>query len=157
MRTPSNPTDNQLRLFADYIFNTERALSNMPAHVSSRAGPVFRGMNALLPRVVYAPAAKITWQSFTSCTKKQQVILSFLDKLPGRKLQGSVLVIDSTTAKDISHVSEYPHEEEVLLPPNSQFEVKVVVSDVGEKLSVLPDFAAYDLSDLHVYLLEQVA
>eukprot|EP00971_Amphidinium_carterae_P231227 4588712-Amphidinium_carterae.1 len=146
--TPSNPTDSQLKLFADYIFHAERALSCMPAHVSSIAGPVYRGVNTLLNPAVYAPGKCITWQAFTSCTRKLQVILTFLDKLPSRKLQGSVFVIDSSTAKDVSFFSEYPHEEEVVFAPNSVLQVEKVLRTEGEKQSVLSDLAAYDMSDL---------
>eukprot|EP00971_Amphidinium_carterae_P120738 2392128-Amphidinium_carterae.1 len=101
--TPSNPTDCQLQRFRDYIMHAERALSCMPAHVSAMVGPIYRGTNTLLNPTVYAPTKCITWQSFASCSKKLHTILTFLDKLPGRKLQGSVFVIHSITGKDISH------------------------------------------------------
>ena len=48
--------------------------------------------------------------------------------LPGRRLQGSIFVIDSITAKDIRHFSAIPSEEEVLFPPNSQFKVEQVIT-----------------------------
>jgi len=83
--------------------------------------------------------------------------LAFLDKLAGKKLQGSLFVITSMTGRDIRHFSEYPDEEEVLFPPNSQFRVDKVLTQVEEKDSMLSDLSAYDLSELDVYVLQQLA
>lgn len=77
--------------------------------------------------------------------------------LPGHKLLGSLLVIHSITAKDILHFSAIPSEEEVLFPPNSQFKVERVVTNVQDKAALLTDLTAYDLSDLDVYVIKQVA
>lgn len=78
-------------------------------------------------------------------------------RLPGRKLSGSLFVIDSITAKDIRHFSAIPSEEEVLFPPNSQFKVEKVVSNGSEKMALLNQLGAYDMTDLDVYVLTQIA
>ena len=77
--------------------------------------------------------------------------------LAGRKLSGSIFVIHSITAKDIRHFSAFPSEEEVLFPSNSQFKVERVVTSVPDKAALLTDLTAYDLSDLDVYVIKQVA
>ena len=91
----------------------------------------------LLSPDIYAPGKRITWQAFSSSTKKQTATLDFVNVLPGRKLSGSLFVIDSITAKDIRHFSAIPSEEEVLFPPNSQFKVEKVVSSGSEKKGLL--------------------
>ena len=160
MRTPhtaSTPTDTELKRYGDYIVHTERALSSLPTHVSEILGNVYRGIKVLLNPDIYAPGKRITWQAFSSSTKKQSATLDFVNVLPGRKLSGSLFVIDSITAKDIRHFSAIPDEEEVLFPPNSQFKVEKVVTSEQEKKALLNQLGAYDMTDLDVYVLKQIA
>ena len=155
--TPSTPTDTELKHYADYIVHTVAALSSLPTHVSEMQGKVYRGIKVLLNPDIYAPGKQITWQGFSSSTKKQTATLDFVTVQPGRKLQGSLFVIDSITAKDIRHFSAIPSEEEVLFPPNSQFKVEKVVTSEPEKKALLSQLGAYDMTDLDVYVLKQIA
>ena len=150
--TPSTPTDTELKRYADYLVHTQSALGSLPTHV----GKVYRGIKILLNRDIYAPGKRITWQAFSSSTKKQTATLEFVNT-SGRKLSGSLFVIDSITAKDIRHFSAIPSEEEVLFPPNSQFKVQKVVASEQEKRALLADLGAYDMTDLAVYELKQIA
>ena len=111
----------------------------------------------LLNPSIYAPGKTFTWQAFSSSTKKQTATLDFVNMLPGRKLQGSLFVIHSTTAKDIRHFSAIPSEEEVLFPPNSQFKVQKVLTSEPEKKALLGELGAYDLTELDVCVLKQLA
>ena len=155
--TPSRPTDTELKRYGDYIVHTERALSSLPTHVSELLGNVYRGIKVLLNPDIYAAGKRITWQAFSSPTKKQMATLEFVNVLPGRRLQGSLFVIDSITAKDIRHFSAIPSEEEVLFPPNSQFKVEGVVASGVQKRATLSQLGAYNMDDLDVYLLKQLA
>ena len=160
MRTPhtaSTPTDTQLKRYADYIWHTIGALGNLPAHVSEVHGKVFRGIKVLLNPLIYAAGKRVTWQAFSSSTKNQLATLEFVTQLAGRKLHGSLFVIHSITAKDIRHFSAFPSEEEVLFPPNSQFKVESIVTSEHAKKQLLDQLGAYDMTDLDVYLLRQVA
>ena len=160
MRTPhtdSTPTDTELKSYADYLTHTSSALGSLPTHVSELHGKVYRGIKVLLNPDVYAPGKRITWQAFSSSTKKQMATLEFVNVLPGRKLSGSLFVIDSITAKDIRHFSAIPSEEEVLFPPNSQFKVEKVVESEQEKKALLDQLGAYNMTDLDVYVLKQMA
>jgi hypothetical protein len=160
MRTPhtdSTPTDTELKRYADYLVHTWSALSSLPTHVSGLQGKVYRGIKILLNPDVYATGKRITWQAFSSSTKKQTATLEFVNVLPGRKLSGSLFVIDSITAKDIRHFSAIPSEEEVLFPPNSQFKVEKVVTSEQEKKALLDQLGAYNMTDLDVYVLKQMA
>jgi len=77
--------------------------------------------------------------------------------LPGRKLQGSIFVIESMTTEDIRHLSAIPSQEQVLFPPNSQFKVvKVLTKEQGKKC-LLHQLSAYDMTDLDFYQLQQIA
>jgi hypothetical protein len=159
MRTPhtsSTPTDSDLKRYADYLTHTWSALGSLPTHVSESQGKVYRGIKVLLNPDVYAPGKRITWQAFSSSTKKQTATLDFVN-ISGRKLSGSLFVIDSITAKDIRHFSAIPSEEEVLFPPNSQFKVAKVVASEQEKKALLNELGAYDMTDLDVYVLKQMA
>ena len=80
-----------------------------------------------------------------------------MDRLPGRRLQGSIFVVNSITAKDIRHFSAIPSEEEVLFPQNSQFLVESVLASEVDKKAALEQLAAYDMAELEVYFLKQVA
>jgi hypothetical protein len=162
MRTPHtllNPTDTELKQYADFIVHTERALSCLPAHVSELPGHgmVYRGIRAILNPTVYAQGKVVTWQGFSSSTRKPLAILEFVDRLPGRKLQGSLFVIESITGKDIRHFSSFPGEEEVLFAPNSQFRVESVIASEADKKAALEQLAAYDMTELDVYVLKQIA
>ena len=162
MRTPQtslNPTDTELKQYADFIVHTERALSCLPAHVSELPGHgmVYRGIRAILNPTVYAQGKLVTWQGFSSSTRKQLAILEFVDRLPGRKLQGSLFVIESITAKDIRQFSSFPNEEEVLFAPNSQFQVESVLASEADKKAALEQLVAYDMTELDVYVLKQIA
>ena len=155
--TPSTPTDAELERYGAYIKHTENALSSLPTHVSQLHGKLYRGIKALLTKDVYAPGKRITWQAFSSSTKKQIATSDFVNKLPGRKLQGSLFIIESITAKDIRHFSAFPSEEEVVFPPNSQFTVEKVVTSEQEKKALLSQLGAYDMTELDVYVLTQIA
>ena len=160
MRTPHTdrtPTDTELKRYADFLVHTQSALGCLPPHVSELQGKVYRGIKVLLNHDVYAPGKRITWQAFSSSTKKQTATLDFVNQLPGRNLMGSLFVIDSITAKDIRHFSAIPDEEEVLFPPNSQFKVEKVVASEQEKKALLKDLGAYTMTDLDVYVLKQTA
>ena len=107
--------------------------------------------------VIVAPtSSSCAAQAFSSSTKRQLSTLEFVNVHPGRRLQGSMFIIQSISAKDIRHFSQYPDEEEVLFPPNSQFRVQGQAT-AAQKRAGLSDLLAYDMRDLDVYLLEQTA
>ena len=81
--------------------------------------------------------------------------LEFVMTLAGRKLHGSIFVIESMTSKDIRHFSAIPSEEEVLFPPNLQFRIEKVLSNEQDKKHLLHQLAAYDMTDLDVYQLTE--
>ena len=58
---------------------------------------------------------------------------------------------------DISLLSQYANEAEVLFPPNSQFVVEKKVTSEQEKHAILDKLPRmYDMSELDVYVLKQI-
>jgi hypothetical protein len=91
-----------------------KALEKLPSH----SGPVVRGTN--LPRDVlaqYQPGATVTESAFTSTTKNPAVAQSpaFAGNVEFRIL--------SSTGRDVSSVSVYPGEQEVVFPAGTNFYV----------------------------------
>ena len=66
-----------------------------------------------------------------------------------------MFVIESESAKDIRRFSQIPGEEEVVFPPNAQFEVVRRVTSTAQKRTELSDLSAYDMNDLDVYVLRE--
>ena len=124
--------------------------------MSELHGAIYRGIKVLLNPSPYSPGKRFTWQAFSSATKKQVATLNFVQVLPGCKLSGSDFVIHSITVKDIRHFSAFP-KKKVLFPPNSQFNVDRVVTSAPDKAALPTDLIAYDLTDLDVYVIMQVA
>jgi hypothetical protein len=90
------------------------ALEKLPSH----SGPVVRGTN-LPPEVLerYQPGSIVTESAFTSTTRNPAVAQSpaFAGNVEFRIL--------SSTGRDVSSVSMYPSEQEVLFPAGSKFYV----------------------------------
>ncbi len=127
--------------------------------MSEQHGAIYRGIRVLLNPRRYSPGKQFTWQAFSSATSKQVATLDFVQMLPGRQLMGSLFVIHSLTAKDMRHISAHPGEDEVLFPPNLPFKVDRVVTSAtdSDTAALLSELTAYDLSDLDVYVIMQVA
>lgn len=90
------------------------ALDKLPPY----DGPVVRGTN-LPPEVLaqYRPGEVVTENAFVSTTTNPAVAQS-------SAFSGNVeFRILSTTGRDVSSVSMYPHEQEILFPPGTKFYV----------------------------------
>ena len=151
---PSPPsTSNFIPEFPRHMTNALNG--GLPNHNSYYSGNVFRGIKIRLQAENYKEGEVVTWQAFSSSTKEQKAAMGFVKCLNG-KLQGSMFIIDSMTAKKISSYSRYESEAEVLFPPNSQFEVEKNVTSEQEKHAILDKLPRmYDMSELDVYVLKQ--
>ena len=94
---------------------------------------VYRGVKADIS-MSYLKGRIITWYSFSSCTCDLEVQNIFLGQVGPRTL----FHIELTTGrgKMIQKYSQLAHEQEVLLPPCSCFEVLGVV-DMGNQLTMV--------------------
>jgi hypothetical protein len=90
------------------------ALKKLPTY----EGPVVRGTD-LPPEVLdqYQPGQVVTESAFTSTTTDPAVARSptFTGNVEFR--------IMSSSGRDISSLSMFPHEQEILFPPDTEFEV----------------------------------
>ena len=157
MRTPGPVAESNLKRYAPFIKYMTNALNGgLPNHTSCFSGNVFRGIRNRLNPESYAQGDVVTWQAFSSSTTEQKTAMGFVKCLNG-KLQGSMFIIDSMTAKKISSYSRYESEAEVLFPPNSQFVVERQVTSEQEKHAILDELPRmYDMSELDVYVLKQI-
>jgi hypothetical protein len=150
-RTPGEQAEKKLNRYRDYLYHMGRACDNLPPHI----GKAYRGMNATLNSTSYKVGCTITWQQFSSASKKQHVARTFT-KQQGLKLIGTFFVIECKTAKAIEEFSAYPEEEEVLLKYNTFFKVVRKAGSGADKRQLLDDLSAYDLSLLDVYILKEI-
>ena len=60
------------------------------------------------------------------------------------------------TGKEIAAFSAFPGEMEVLIPPNTFFEVRSRIQGEVAKKAALPELAMYNLAALDVYQLHEI-
>lgn len=77
----------------------------------------------------YTMKDTIVWWSFTSCTTSINVLKSEL--FLGKTGQRTMFTIETESAVDIRNHSYYPAEDEVLLLPARQFEVRGCLDQAG--------------------------
>jgi len=153
-RTAGGVAEMRLRLYLDYLYHLQEAHATLDSFV----GRVYRGIKERLNTDSYAPGKTITWQQFSSTSKKQQVAQRFLLRNPsGKKLCGTFFVIDlSSAGKEIAIFSAFPEEEEVLVKYNTFFKVVKKLETEAEKKAELPDLSGYDMADVDAYVLRQL-
>ena len=147
-RTPGE--DQKLVVYRDYLHYLIEAVAAVP----NFCGTVYRGMDTQPCPEFYAPGKTITWQQFSSASKQQQQACKFVKEVDPKQLYGSMFVIHVKTGKQVELLSQFPEEEEVLLKPNSFFKTSNMVSN-DEKVQLLSDLSAYDMTHLHVYQLTE--
>ena len=106
------------------IRNILSGMAKMPRmplkHITAWRGRP-ESMTAL--RQVYTPGRVVKWSAFTSCSMRIDNA-AFM----ANWAQGCVLKLVLTNAVSIAGMSCYPHEDEILLPPNTTF---VVTHKIG--------------------------
>lgn len=153
MRTQGAVMERRLQRFLPYIFFLSEALQVMPRF----EGTLYRGIDKCLPESFYEVGKTITWQQFSSTTKSALVTLGFLHRDADRKLSGSMFVCRGA-GRDISELSHYPSEEEVLFSFNTFWKVvEKPETESAKKLVLGEHFGAYDVSGLDVYVLQQIS
>uniref|UniRef100_A0A7S3B7S5 NAD(P)(+)--arginine ADP-ribosyltransferase n=1 Tax=Haptolina ericina TaxID=156174 RepID=A0A7S3B7S5_9EUKA len=152
MFTPGDQADTNLKRFRDYIKHTTTAANALPNFV----GMTYRGTERIFKQSLYKPGDRITWQAFSSSSRSQLAASDFVTTLPGHKLSGSLFILQVNAAKKIESFSAIPEEQEVLILPNAQFKVLRRLVTQAEKVDALDDLSAYDMTDLNVYVLEQL-
>ena len=98
-------------------------------------GIVYRGVKDF--SVKYTVGQRIYWPRMSSFSKSKEIASRFLNE------NGTLFEVEVISAKDISKFSVFPKEEEVLLMPNTAFEVMNVIfvpnGPLIVKLQEIPD------------------
>lgn len=149
-RTLGPEEEQNLELYRDFLFHFDRAVSTLRNFV----GCVYRAIDTQIDPAAYQVGNVITWQQNSSASRRQETIQQFLH-MDGHRLRGTVFVIACSTGKDIRPFSAFPDEEEVLLTCNFHARVLRRVEANNEKLALLHMLAAYDISSVDVYELEE--
>jgi len=109
----------------------ENALMDLPDY----AGTTYRGQADFL-RASYTIGDTCTFNKFTSSSKQKDNAVDFMEK---STFKAPVLVaLTVTSGKDISTLSRYATEAEVLLRPGSRFQVTNVEHDIDDGSDNVP-------------------
>ncbi|CAF0999256.1 unnamed protein product [Adineta steineri] len=94
---------------------------------------VYRGVKLDLS-AQYEKGSTVTWWGFSSCTTSIDVLSN--EQFLGQSGTRTLFSIDCSSAKSIQQYSFFPVEEEVLLPPARQFQVKASLNS-GNGLHII--------------------
>lgn len=81
----------------------------------------------------YKPGKRIVWWGFSSCTT---TIEALEDKFLGKTGPRTLFTVESDGGKEISYLSFYPDEKEILFTPGREFEI-IGSIDMGSDLSMV--------------------
>lgn len=101
------------------------------SHFPSTRRFVYRGVASSLYKT-YGKNSIVTWWAFSSCATEVDVLTTFLPTTGAR----TMFTIECDSGKDISCVSDFPNEKEVLLLPETQFRV-IAILDNGNGLHTI--------------------
>lgn len=122
-----------IRLWADYIWLLLNALKHLPAATNTN---VYRGMKVGVHTLGddYSESQRFVWNGFSSTATTINVMESFMGTDGERTL--FQLELTEQLGRDLRDFSLFPSENEILLPPNMQFEV-VARFDAGNGLTMV--------------------
>ena len=118
--------DEDINKWSTYLKYFTQGLKDMPFH----RGKVYRGLKNYRDLEAYKKGSTITWKTISAMSKSLDIAYKFSDKT------GMVFEVDVISSKDISKISVYSKEEEVLLLPYSCFEV-IDVEDIANQPSLV--------------------
>eukprot|EP00760_Papus_ankaliazontas_P014049 PhM_4_TR15947/c0_g3_i2/m.50137 len=108
--------------FGPLIHFIEQAFTQLPKH-DLMVSQLYRGLDINL-EATYSSVSFVRWTAFSSTTASHTVVHEFLKSRPGQhSTEGTIFLIRSRNGILISDFSEFPKEDEVLLPPNSLLKI----------------------------------
>ena len=110
-RTPGGQWEQLLAHFRDYLHLLNSAVQALP----NFSGEVYRGIDDCTLGEAYAVGNTITWQQFSSASKKPRVAVRFLGKSSHGILRGSLFVIQVTSLATPSSKPQAPQRHGTLL------------------------------------------
>ena len=138
-----NKDTENLKPFVEYIWLFMHGLRKCP---ESTERMVYRGVKDDVSSQ-YVEENTVVWSSFSSCTTNAKVLENemFLGK-SGPRTEFRI-TLKSNRARSVRHLSQYPEESEVLLPPNTRFLVKET-ADRGNGLHIVQLDEELECNDL---------
>jgi len=136
----------RLEKWKPYLYYLMRGLKKLP----SETGTVYRGWDLQLTHKTerYHVGNSVIWPAFTSTSTSVSLLSSFAN------IRGTWASMDIVEGKDISKLSIYPQESELLLLPNSEFRVEEILGPSTKRLviefSKLPPNSFADLDMIHL-------
>merc|ERR1711906_57884 len=125
--------------YANFLVHLTNALCLLPP-LQEADKTVYRGTTNMNFDV--KEKGTFVWPAPTSASKNMCVANGFIQG------QGILFVIRALTGKSIKHFSKYPHEDEVLFPPNAQFEVTRRTDDKAETATALAPLKQHQLEKI---------
>jgi len=93
-------------------------------------GTVFRGFKNYKDLNMYQKGKLVTWKTVSALSKDKKTAEEFSNE------QGTVFEVEVFSARDISSISVFPKEDEVIMPPHSCFEVIDVIETSGKSVYI---------------------
>jgi hypothetical protein len=127
-----------VRAWRDYIWLLMHALRKLPPAMSEDGSPVRMVMRGCKDKslaelgIQVQPTKEVVWAGFSSAATTVDVMDTFLGQ-DGMRVKFDIQLAEPFVACDLRPFSLYPAENEVLLPPNTTFQVV-------SKYSPAPDF-----------------
>jgi len=134
----------RIRPWKSFLYYLLSGLNKLP----SRKETVYRAIDKPITSLSkqYKKGFSICWIGFSSTSLEKDLIKNFVDK-PNQK--GTYMIIKAIEGRDISGLSKYPSEAEIILLPNSQFMVEDILSNDIKLLLDIP-------SSMDVIVLTQI-
>jgi len=118
--------------FTGIIWLIMKGLKSLPAIEDT---VIFRGVKKNLSGQ-YIKGTKVTWSAFSSCTSTLEVLSNPMFLGPSGDRTFFMITHTSKRARDISRISLVPGEDEIILPPNSRFDVVSVLVSADGRVDV---------------------
>ena len=134
-RAMRNRDEAAISFWRPLIWQVDQALFALPAY----KGKLFRGINMQFDEQSYQTGRDVCWPAFSSASTRRAVAEEFI-----QGGTGTLFFITSIEGRAISKYSRFPDEDEVLMHPNTVFNIESVLgatSDIGRFYSGIDNIA----------------
>ena len=124
-----------LAFWRPLLWHIDRALLALPPY----RGRLYRGISLRFSELTYRSGQEVCWPAFSSASTDKSVGESFVSND-----EGTLFILQSTSARSISHFSKFPEEAEVLFRPNTTFQISSTLfgnTDIGQFYSSVDNIA----------------
>ena len=124
-----------LAFWRPLLWHIDRALLALPPY----RGRLYRGISLRFSELTYRSGQEVCWPAFSSASTDKSVGESFVSDD-----EGTLFILQSTSARSIGPFSKFPEEAEVLFRPNTAFEITSTLfgnTDIGQFYSSVDNIA----------------